>query len=428
MKKIWRKAAVLIMIAVMLCGMAGCTSGATGVKSANLMEGIAANAVSTSTTPVEYSASVNDFAVRLFNECNRNSTNGENTLVSPLSVLLALSMTANGAQGETLAQMEKVLGMSAGDLNEFAYTYLKSLPKDTKFYGALDIANSIWFTADPGFHVNKEFLQLNADYYNADIYSAAFNDKTLKDINNWVKDKTKGMIPSILDQIAPDAIMYLVNALAFDAEWMDIYKEEQIRNDPFTTAAGEQKKVPFMYRRERVYLEDDKAAGFIKYYKGQKYAFAALLPNEGITPAEYLNSLTGEHLSNMLANPEYCEVITALPKFKTEYSVEMSDILKNMGMQLAFDEKNADFLKMGTRDVEDYVIYISRVLHKTFIEVDEKGTKAGAATVVEMQDGTAMLDPVKPKEVYLDRPFIYMLIDCEANIPLFIGVMNDPEK
>ena len=428
MRRSIKVTASLLMIAIMMCSMVGCASDVESRKAANLMEGVTAKAVDVSKKTAEYSAEVTDFAVRLYNACNAAANAGENTLVSPLSVLLALSMTANGAQDETLAQMEEVLGMPAGTLNEFAYAFLNSLPDDPGFFGELESANSIWFTADPKFHVNRDFLQLNADYYNADIYAALFDDSTVKDINNWVNNKTKGMIPSVLDNIPDDAIMYLINALAFDAEWMNIYNERQIHDDSFTTASGEQKQVPFMLGKEYDYLEDDKATGFVKYYKGKRYAFAAILPNEGITPAEYLNSLSGEHLSEMLTDRENCEVLTSLPKFKTEYSLEMSGILKSMGMPLAFDDAKADFYKIGTLDYDDYRIYISRVLHKTYIEVDEKGTKAGAATVVEMMATTsALIEKPQPKEVYLTRPFIYMLIDCESNIPFFIGVMNNPD-
>ena len=430
MKNSIRTVAALIMVAAILCGTAGCTAAEKKAKAADLMEGVTAQSVPAGRKAVEFSTDVNDFAVRLFRSCEQTAMGGENMLISPISVLLALSMTANGADGETLAQMEEVLGMKTGDLNEFAYSYLNSGSDDPKYFGKLDLANSIWFTSDEEFKVNKDFLQVNADHYSPEIYSAPFDSSTLKDINDWVKKKTDGMIPRILDDIPEDAIMYLINALAFDAEWQTIYKENQVRDSDFTDAAGNTKKVPYMYVTENVYLEDENAVGFIKYYRGKKYAFAALLPNEDLTPAGYIETLTGEHLRDMLSNAERCEVRTSMPKFKTEYSAELSGILESMGMPLPFDKEKADFYKIGTFNTPDYVIYISRVLHKTFIEVDEKGTKAGAATVVEMtKNATAlMIEKPQPKEVYLTRPFIYMLIDAEANIPLFIGVMNDPEK
>ena len=150
-----------------------------------------------------------------------------------------------------------------------------------------------------------------------------------------------------------------------------------------------------------------------------------MLPKEGVSVSDYTASLDGESLSALLANPQYATVYTSIPKFETEYDVEMSGILGQMGMPKAFDPDNAEFEGLGTSI--DGNIYISLVLHKTFISVGEKGTKAGAATVVEMANGTAM-EPTDPKEVYLDKPFVYMLVDCENNIPFFIGTMMDIEK
>ena len=176
-----------------------------------------------------------------------------------------------------------------------------------------------------------------------------------------------------------------------------------------------------MYGSEGTYLEDENATGFMKRYKGGKYAFVAMLPNEGVSVSEYIESLDGESITALLANPQYATVDTSIPKFETEYDVEMSAILQAMGMTDAFNVSTADFTGLGT--YTDMNIYISRVLHKTYISVGEKGTKAGAATVVEMECGSAM--PTEPKEVYLDRPFVYMLVDCENNIPFFIGTLMD---
>ena len=346
--------------------------------------------------------------------------NGKNTLISPLSVLCALAMTANGAEEETLAQMEEVLGMTTDELNLYLYSYMKNLPQGDKY--KLSLANSIWFTEDERFTVNQDFLQTNADYYGADIYKAPFDKQTLKDINNWVKQNTDGMIPEILDQIPPEAIMYLVNALAFEAEWSEIYEKHQVKDGEFTKEDGTKQDVKFMYGSEGTYFEDEKATGFMKRYKGGKYAFVAMLPNEGVSVSEYIASLDGESLNALLANPQYGTVHTSIPKFETEYKVEMSEILQDMGMTEALDMYNADFEGLGTSTGGN--IYISRVLHKTFISVGEKGTKAGAVTIVDMKNGAAA-EPTEPKEVYLDRPFVYMLVDCENNIPFFIGTMMD---
>ena len=404
----------LLLVCAMAVNLTGCTME---VQAKDLMEGITPNNVNALDDLSSQNADVTDFAIRLF---KASEESGKNTLISPLSVLCALAMTANGAEEETLAQMEEVLGMTTEELNLYLYSYMKNLPQGEKY--KLSLANSIWFTEDERFTVNQSFLQTNADYYGADVYKAPFDKQTLKDINNWVKHNTDDMIPEILDKIPEEAIMYLVNALAFEAEWMEIYEKQQVRDGKFTKEDGTKQDVEFMYSTEGTYLEDENAIGFKKYYKGGKYAFVAMLPNEGVSVSEYIASLTGESLNALLSNPQYGTVHTSMPKFETEYTVEMAEILKGMGMTEAFDIYNADFEGLGTSTAGN--IYISRVLHKTFISVGEKGTKAGAATVVEMADGAAA-EPQETKEVYLDRPFVYMLIDCENNIPFFIGTMMD---
>ena len=363
-------------------------------------------------------AAVCDFAVRLFKASEKN---GENTLISPLSVLAALSMTANGADNETLAQMESVLGMPTEQLNAWMSEYMQNLPQGKDY--KLSLANSIWFKDADHFSVNEEFLQTNADYYGAGVYKAPFDGSTLKEINKWVEDNTDGMIKDILDEIPYDAVMYLVNALAFDALWDETYEDYHIRDGRFTREDGVRQDVEFMYSSENMYLEDDMAKGFIKYYKDREYAFVALLPNEGVTVSEYVASLDGNKLHEMLKNAQYNVVSTSIPKFETEYDVEMKDILSSMGMPDAFNSKLADFSKLGTSTKGN--IFINRVIHKTYIAVDQSGTRAGAATVVEMTGESAMEPLEPPKEVYLDRPFVYMLIDCETKLPFFIGTMMD---
>lgn len=229
------------------------------------------------------------------------------------------------------------------------------------------------------------------------------------------------MVQDIFDKISPDAVMYLINAISFDAVWAKIYEETQVQDAVFTTENGEKQDMIWMRSGEHLYLEDENATGFMKYYAGSKYAFVALLPKEGIRVREYIERLTGEHLSSLLAEPQSKTVYAALPKFENEYNTEMSEILTDMGMQNAFDMDKADFSGLGTSTVGN--IFISRVLHKTFIAVDEKGTKAGASTaVVAVAEGAL---PEEPKQVLLDRPFVYMIIDCEANLPLFFGTLME---
>lgn len=403
----------LLLVCAMAVNMTGC---AMAVQAEDLMKDITPNEVSALDDLSAQNAEVTDFAIRLF----KASQSSRNTLVSPLSVLCALAMTANGAEEETKAQMEAVLGMTTEELNLYLYSYIKDLPQGDKY--KLHLANSIWFTEDESFTVNQDFLQTNADYYGAGIYKAPFDSQTCKDINNWVKQKTDKMIPKILDQIPPEAVMYLVNALAFEAEWSEVYRMDQVRDGEFTKEDGTKQDAEFMRSTEGTYLEDENATGFMKYYKDGKYAFVAMLPNEGVSVSDYIASLDGESLNALLTEPQHTAVFTKLPKFETEYDVEMSEILKGMGMTETFDADNADFEGIGSSANGN--ISISKVHHKTFICVDEKGTKAGAATVVGAGAGGAGPE----KEVYLDRPFVYMLVDCENNIPFFIGTMMDIEQ
>jgi len=408
-----KKLIALLLVFAMALSLTACSQG----SSEDLMKDVPAKAVDVLPNMDAGAAAAADFGVRLF---KTSMEEGKNTLISPLSVLYALAMTANGAEGETLAQMEQVLGMDVDNLNSYMLAYLDLLPESKDY--KMSLANSIWFKDDPNFLVEQSFLQTNADYYGAGAYKAAFDEGTRNDINNWVKEHTDGMIPEIIDEIPDEAIMYLVNALAFDAKWADEYEEHQIREGRFTMEDGTSQDVDMMHSEEYTYLEDNLATGFIKYYKDRKYAFVAMLPNEGVSVSQYVDSLTGEHLRELLNNPQDLTVFASIPKFETEYDIEMSEVLQEMGMTDAFDWQVADFSRLGTYNVDGMNICINRVLHKTFISVSEQGTRAGAATAVEMVAEGAM-EIVEFKEVVLDRPFVYMLIDCEANLPFFIGTM-----
>ena len=383
------------------------------VMAEDLMATVVANPVSPQDNVDAHNYAATDFAIRLFKVANED---GKSTLVSPVSVLYALAMTANGAEGETRAQIEETLGMSVEELNIYLYSYMQTLPQGEKY--KLNIANSIWFTDDQRFTVNQSFLQKNADYYGADIYKSAFDEQTLKDINNWVNYQTDGLIPNALDEISEDAIMYLINAILFDAEWESMYNKYSVYDGKFTTEDGRELDMEMMRSEESRYLEDESSTGFIKYYNGRKYAFAAILPNEGISVSEYLATLDGEKLSALLSGSREEVVYATMPKFVSGSDFEMAEILLNMGIVDAFSSVKADFSGLGVSGAGN--IYISRVIHKTFIEVSEKGTKAGAVTIIEGEDESM---PEEPKTVTLDRPFVYMLIDCENNIPFFIGTM-----
>ena len=398
----------------MLCAVNLFFNGGLRLNAEDLMRGIRGAKIEKIEDLSRQNAAVTDFAVRLLKAAY---TDDDNTLISPLSVLSALAMVSNGVDGETLEEMEEVFGMTREDLNLYLYSYISDLPQGRKY--KLKLANSLWITEDENFTVNRDFLQTNADYYSADVYKAPFDDSTLKDINDWVNDRTDGMIPEILDDLPNDAVMYLINALSFEAEWQEIYDSDQVDEDVFTKEDGTEQLRTFMRSGESKYLGDKSATGFIKYYAGGRYAFAALLPRKGMSVEKYLDTLDGESLNDLLVNALDCDVSAYIPKFESGYTVELSEVLKNMGINVAFDQLNADFESLGS--YADGNIYIGRILHKTNISVAEKGTKAGAATAVEvLLEANARY---APKVVKLNRPFVYMLIDCENNIPFFIGAM-----
>ena len=354
---------------------------------------------------------VTGFGVKLL----QNEMEKINPLLSPLSIASALSMTVNGAVGETKTQMENVLGANADTLSSI-FAALQNAKKDDK---QMNLANSIWLKDTPTLHVEDAFLQKNADFFGAGIYSAPFDDSTKTAINDWVSKHTDKMIPKILDEIPSDAVMYLVSALAFDAKWDRPFKSYEVWDGAFTARNGQEQTGDFLHGAVGQYLSDEHAEGFLKPYADGKYAFAALLPDETTNIENYVNQLTGERLHAILASPIDESVEIALPKFKAEFSAELSENLKALGMTDAFDGANADFTALGTSDEGN--IYISRVLHKTFIQVDEEGTKAGAATAVEAATESAAL---YPHSVLLNRPFVYMIVDLETGLPIFLGALT----
>ncbi len=362
---------------------------------------------------------LNDFAVHLL---QTSIEENENILLSPLSISSALAMTANGADGETRNQMEEVLGLSVNSLNQYFYDYLTSISREKE--QSLLSANSVWIKDDESLTMEEDFINIIQAWYNSETFKEEFDAKTLKKINAWVKDKTNEMIPEILDEIPKEAVIYLINAIAFEGEWKEVYYESQVRPGEFTLTDGTKIDVDMMYSEEYRYLEDEQAKGFIKPYKGGRYAFAALLPNEDISVEEYAASLTGEGLYQLLSGVKMDIVNAAIPRFESGYQCELSDVLKSMGMTDAFDGELANLSKMAHS--ENGNLLISRVIHQTFFALDELGTKAGAATAVEIVEETAMEVENEPKEVHLDRPFVYMIVDCDYNTPIFIGILNHP--
>jgi len=407
------------LIALFLALSLGLCACGSSVKSEDLMKNVSPRQVDV--TAEDSSGLIAEFYVNLFKAC---AEEGENVLISPLSVYSALGLCLNGAQGDTLAQMEDVLG-PVGAVNDSMHNHiLSTLDSDQ-----LHLANSIWLCEDDSFSANGDFLQKNADYYRADVFEAPFDKSTLEQLNAWTKEHTKGMIDSALDKLPEDAVMLLVNALAFEAKWASPYNEAQVRNDEvFTGEDGERLTVDYLIGSERLYLEDEMATGFMKLYEGGKYAFVALLPNEGVSVAEYVASLEGEALLEMLRNPRNENIIvsTKMPVFELRYQLALETILAEMGMELPFDPDRADLSGMGSSSAGN--LYLSQVFHKTYINVSASGTRAAAVTTAVSTPASAPANPPEQKEVILDRPFVYMLIDFESGLPFFMGTMMAPRS
>lgn len=418
-KKIKRKWLLPFAACILLAffGVAFILKNTNEIKASDLMKGIQANDDIKGVSSNLYSPLITDFSIRIFKACYDND-HKQNQLISPVSILNTLGMLANGADGDTLKQIENVSGATKNVLNESVLGFFAD-----QYVGGenrLTTANSIWIDESIG-DVNQDFLQTNADYYSSDIYEIALNKKAIKEINKWVEEKTKGMIKKIIEDDSDDnSKLLFINALAFEGEWEEQYKDNSVIDGFFTTEDGVEENVQFMCSTEHEYIEDKNTTGFIKYYKDKRYAFVALLPDESISLSDYISSIDENKISQLLSNKKQGTVIAKLPKFEIDYAIGLEKILKEMGMTDAFNPGEADFSNIK----ENSDLYLNRVLHKTFIQVDEKGTKAAAVTAVTFKFTSNSLI----YEVNLNKPFIYILIDCKSNTPLFIGTVVDFEN
>ena len=395
-------------------------------KAQNLCAGIASSKVTESRADEKFINSQTTFTVELFKQAYAENEDHENALISPYSVMQALSMTANGAAGDTRTEMENVLGggMPMEELNQYLLSQRKrSINPEYNDYNKwqMSTANSIWAIDDKSrIDVRPEFIQNCVDYYDSEFYIAPFDKTTLDDVNGWVNDKTHEMIPSILDHIGDNDVMYLVNAVAFEAEWMEPFMDYQINKGEFTSYNGEIQKADMLCSWEH-YIGDENTNGMVKAYSGGRYEFAALLPDESMTIDQYIEELTPEKLNGLLTQKNYdIKADIKLPKFSYDYENELSGELESMGMPTAFSD-DADFTNMSSI-ADRHPLHIDRVIHKTFIDLDENGTKAAAATLVAMVDGEAMAREIK--EVNFDRPFVYCIFDAQTYVPVFIGAVN----
>ena len=300
-----KRIAALVLAACMALPLFGCGSK---LAAQSLTEGVTARTIDTHIDLTDDSTAVMDFAAALL----RQTTKEEGVLLSPVSLLYALGMTANGAAGTTLSQLEKAMGMDRDTLNDYLYTYRMSLPENTKKC-KLSLANSLWVRDI--FRVEDSFLDNCVSYYDAEVYRSAFDEAMKNDLNHWVSNQTDGMIDKLLEQAPGERTMlYLVNAVCFDAKWKKPYEKDDIQKGVvFTAADGTRQTADLLWSQESLYLSDDNTTGFMKYYDGGRYAFVGLLPNEGVSIADYVAGLTGGKLHALLNDPQHGTVEAAIP-------------------------------------------------------------------------------------------------------------------
>ncbi len=357
-----------------------------------------------------------DFALDLFRRVYETKS-GENVMLSPYSVMQAMTMTANGAAGDTRTEMQQVLGgeIPLETLDQYLYAWRTEQPHTDRC--KLETANAIWMR-DKDFTVRPEFLNVNREWFGADSFLAPFDQSTVKEINGWVKKHTDDMIPKVIERLSPQDMMVLVNAVCFDAKWQNKYEKDDIKTRDFLNADGTTTEVEMMYSDEQAYLSLDGAEGFLRDYDGP-YAFAGILPPEDMSPDEYLASLDGKSLYKLLTDVQGNEVRAGIPPFAFDTDTELQGILKEMGMPAAFSD-SADFSGIS----EDVPLRIDTVIHKTHVEVDAEGTKAAAVTAVTLRTNGELVTE-ETKYVILDRPFIFMIVDTNTHLPVFLGVVKN---
>lgn len=345
------------------------------------------------------------------------------TLVSPLSVALALSMTANGAAGNTLAQFQDVLGGGV-DLVELN-TACAQLMADYQGLGGSTkcaIANSLW--VDPEGQIKDEFIGQCRGIFDAQVFSAQLSEPGIvKDLNSWVSQHTNKMIPEIIDQPFPeDTACLLVNALYLKNSWLSEFDPLSTHTMDFHHAGGPDSQVEYLrkFDTQLSYLQGKGAQGVVLPYDDGRLAFVAILPDlypDSPDFGQWLNNLEGNSLSQLINNREDAIFLSfAMPKFSAEWKGNLEDTLPLLGLEDAFVPGAADFSSLGDSP-EGY--YIAQVIHAAKIEVNEKGTEAAAATVVAPASGAAA--PQEGITLILDRPFLYGIVDLYTGVPLFLG-------
>ena len=353
----------------------------------------------------------------------------ENVFISPVSVALCLGMAYNGAGGSTAEEMAGILGVLSIDLGAFngANGKLVKQLSDTGKGITLSIANSLWLS--DGFPFRKEFINRNKEHFGAGVFQL----ETEKEINRWVKERTGGMIPSIIDSVDPADIAILVNAIYFKGEWTVEFVEDLTEDKPFHSSKGE-KTVPMMKRSGKLDCHENELFQAVRlpYGKGTSdeglsgggTSMYVFLPSGENTLADLTGKLSLEAWKMWAGALAERDGTIEIPRFRAEYFSRLNGTLSGMGMKEAF-KRSADFSNLCECEPGD--VYISDVYHKAVVEVNEKGTEAAAVTAIRMKLTSAM--PIeKPFHMVVDRPFLMAIVDDETGLILFMGAISDPEE
>lgn len=362
----------------------------------------------------------NTFGFDLLKRVNASEALDKNYMISPTSVALALAMTYNGSNGQTKEAFEQIFhlqGMTSTDVNQvFSKLMHHLILSDPGLL--LTIANSIWYRNN--FSVQQAFLDTNTFYYNSLVSPLDFNNPASKDIiNNWVANNTNNKITSIVDEISPETVMFLINAIYFNGLWKYSFNPQSTIQNTFSLENGSSVQVPFMVKDDNYNFYSNSLFEAIELpYKNDKMSMLVFLPANGKTVTNIIDSLTTPNLNNCIHNFTIQNKILQIPKFEFEYKNILNDELIDMGLGIAFEAGNADF--SGINSVAE--LFISKVVHKTYIKVNEEGTEAAAVTSVEIG-----VTSFPANYFMLNKPFLFMIRDIKSGAIVFTGRVSNPE-
>lgn len=344
----------------------------------------------------------------------------KNIIISPVSIATALSMTTNGARNVTHEEMMttmKVGSWPQEKLNAAYQDFLTTVPEiDPKV--RLNIANSIWYKE--GFPVKQDFIDANRTFYQSEVKPLDFNSPGAPDaINNWVDDKTEGLIDKIIDQVPGNIVMYLINAVYFKGTWLRPFDKDKTEDRPFTKADGSKVTVEMMNHGQTVlpYRGAEKYQAVDLAYGDSVFSMTVILPREGFSVDDIIADVDETFWQEQNWTFANQELFFAMPKFKLEYEATLNQPLSDLGMPTAFIGGLADF-----RNIAEAELSIDEVKHKTFIEVNEEGTEAAAVTSIGIVETSVPQIPY----VILDRPFLLVIRENRLGSVLFMGKVMDP--